>query len=99
MAADGKFAGSSVCKSCHPAQHKAQSATGHAHALSRATSSLLPDTPLRRPPAYEFQFTREAHVRVSDAKDMMDIPIEWAFGAGDQAVTFVSRIDRDWYLE
>ncbi|MGH9628249.1 MAG: multiheme c-type cytochrome [Bryobacteraceae bacterium] len=29
----------------------------------------------------------------------LEAPVEWAFGAGDQAVTFVSRIDRDWYLE
>jgi hypothetical protein len=99
IAAESKFAGSNACKSCHPVQYRTQSATGHAHALSRATASLLPDKSLRRSPAYEFQFTREAHARVSDAKDMMDIPIEWAFGAGDQAVTFVSRIDRDWYLE
>src|SRR5262249_20631433 len=34
-----------------------------------------------------------------DDKNVLDIPIEWAFGAGAQAVTFVSRIDRDWYLE
>ncbi|PWU04045.1 MAG: hypothetical protein C5B51_17605 [Terriglobia bacterium] len=29
----------------------------------------------------------------------MDIPMEWAFGAGQQAVTFVTRINEDWYLE
>jgi Cytochrome c554 and c-prime len=26
-------------------------------------------------------------------------PAEWAFGAGEQAVTFVSQVDEDWYLE
>ncbi|MFN7935674.1 MAG: hypothetical protein U0R19_20255 [Bryobacteraceae bacterium] len=34
-----------------------------------------------------------------DRKDTIDIPVEWAFGAGDQAVTFVTRINEDWYLE
>ena len=29
----------------------------------------------------------------------MDIPVEWAFGAGQQAVTFVTRVNQDWYLE
>jgi len=29
----------------------------------------------------------------------MDLPIEWAFGAGRQAVTFVTRVDKDWYVE
>lgn len=26
-------------------------------------------------------------------------PGEWAFGAGDQAITYVSRIDENWYIE
>ena len=34
-----------------------------------------------------------------DDRNVMDIPVEWAFGAGGQAVTFVTRIDKDWYLE
>ena len=38
-------------------------------------------------------------MKVSDAADSSDLPIEWAFGAGAQAVTFVSRLDADWYLE
>ena len=29
----------------------------------------------------------------------MDLPMEWAFGAGRQAVTFVTRVDKDWYVE
>lgn len=29
----------------------------------------------------------------------MDLPVEWAFGAGKQAVTFVSRVDKNWYVE
>jgi predicted CXXCH cytochrome family protein len=27
------------------------------------------------------------------------VPLEWAFGAGEQAVTFVSRVDKNWYVE
>src|SRR5207248_6904446 len=39
------------------------------------------------------------HLRASDGKDVMDIPVHWAFGAGDQAVTFVTRVNEEWYLE
>jgi hypothetical protein len=102
-AAESKYAGSRVCEKCHPAQSHTQSMTGHAHALSPArdhalSASFTPSSMQRRPP-YEYRFTRDFHVRVFDTKDVMDIPLEWAFGAGEQAVTFVSRIDRDWYLE
>jgi hypothetical protein len=100
-AADATYAGSRACAACHPAQYRTQSATAHAHALARASDSpvVLPPEPLRRPPSYTFRFTPDLHVRVFDAKDELDIPLEWAFGAGAQAITFVSRIDRDWYLE
>ncbi len=29
----------------------------------------------------------------------MDLPLEWAFGAGRQAITFVTRVNPDWYVE
>jgi hypothetical protein len=38
-------------------------------------------------------------VRVSDSHDAIDLPVDWAFGAGEQAVTFVSRLNPDWYIE
>jgi hypothetical protein len=31
--------------------------------------------------------------------NLLELPIEWAFGAGRQAVTFVTRVDKDWYVE
>ena len=38
-------------------------------------------------------------MRVSDDKQALELPLQWAFGAGDQAVTFVSQLDQDWYIE
>ena len=38
-------------------------------------------------------------MRATDDADVADIPVEWAFGAGAQAVTFVSRVSPEWYLE
>jgi hypothetical protein len=64
--ASGEYAGADACKSCHPAEYAAQSATPHAKALSRSRAGQ---------------------------------PGEWAFGAGAQAITFVSRADSDHYLE
>ena len=29
----------------------------------------------------------------------MILPLEWAFGAGRQAVTFVTRVNSQWFLE
>jgi hypothetical protein len=60
------YAGSTACKTCHPAQYTSQRTTGHAGSLARSKPGQ---------------------------------PGEWAFGAGLQAITFVSRVDRDHYLE
>ena len=60
------YAGSAACRTCHPAEYAAQSATGHARALARSRPTQ---------------------------------PGDWAFGAGQQAITFVSRLDAAYYLE
>lgn len=99
--------GAKTCSQCHPGEFRQQSASEHARALSSAAthplaSAFLPKRPLERKPQYQFQFSlspKEFLVRVFDTKNVIAIPIDWAFGAGQQAVTFVSRINRDWYLE
>ena len=65
-------------------------------------AAFAPKQELTRPPRYHFQYRRNAgalHVQISDGHDALDIPLEWAFGAGEQAVTFVSRLNADWYIE
>ena len=57
---------------------------------------------LNRKPGYQFEFLRagaQFRVRITDQNDVMDLPVVWAFGAGRQAVTFVTRVDQNWYLE
>lgn len=101
------YLGSNACARCHPAQHSTQRKTGHARSLHKAASHPLMSRMISpewmgRPPHFRFRFQLlpgELRVQAHDAQDVMDIPVEWAFGAGDQAVTFVSRINRDWYLE
>ncbi len=103
----GGYVGAKICGQCHASEFRQQSASQHAHALSRPVehalaSAFLPKNILERAPQYRFQFSltsKQFSVRVFDDKDVIEIPIDWAFGAGQQAVTFVSRINRDWYLE
>src|SRR5436190_23343194 len=106
QAAAQQYIGANACGTCHKREYTAQSATGHARALSHASDHLLAGSfasgILTREQKYRFQFRLEGkdlRVRAADDKDIADIPIEWAFGAGAQAVTFVTRVDPEWYLE
>jgi hypothetical protein len=81
-------------------------AADHPLAGSFAGGTLL------RPPAWRFEFlktngalqTRISDGRISDARGasdspVMELPMDWAFGDGRQAVTFVTRVDAQWYVE
>lgn len=102
-----RFVGAQRCGTCHREQFARQSASGHAQALHRAAEhplagSFAPKGRLLRKPNYRSEFLRDPEqfrIRASDDENFMDIPVEWAFGSGEQAVTFVSRVDEDWYLE
>ena len=98
------WVGASTCAACHPAQARRQAVTGHAGALRRASDHPLSDLFFRerektRQPGFRFEFLQGPLVRVSGAGAAVDVSIQWAFGAGDQAVTFVSRVDRRNYVE
>ena len=102
-----RYIGSIACARCHAAQFATQAMTGHARSLHKAAahpmiSSMLSSGWLLRPPNYRFRFqllAGQLRVQAHDGRDAMDIGVDWAFGAGDQAVTLVSRVDRNWYLE
>lgn len=99
-----RFAGSAVCATCHATQSVVQSSTGHAHALARAAGHRLRSafplatTEARRAPNFRFRFDGLI-ARIDDGADVLAIPMEWAFGSGHQAVTFVSRGSERFYLE
>jgi len=102
-----EYVGAKVCGGCHRDEAALQSSSAHAHALSRAedhplASSLALDSKLSRTPAYRFEFFRTGETletRIFDGTRVMELPMEWAFGAGKQAVTFVTRVNKDWYIE
>ena len=101
------FVGPAQCATCHPAQATSHAKSGHARSLQPAGAHPLArqfsrDTVYQREPDFRFRFHLDrGQLRVTgfDRQDRMDIPVQWAFGAGDQAVTLVTRIDANWYLE
>ena len=107
QAQEKTYVGAEQCGHCHADVLAQQSRSGHAHSLYRATehplaSYFVPESELLRKPAYHFQFSlsgKQFRVQAFDAGNILNIPVEWAFGAGDQAVTFVTRVNEDWYLE
>jgi hypothetical protein len=55
-----------------------------------------------RKPGYRYEFflaSGELRARIRDQADVMELPMEWAFGSGTQAITFVSRVNEGLYLE
>jgi len=106
-AQSSEYIGAAACGRCHPSEFRLQSATGHAHSLFPAAQhplakALAPKIPLRRKPDYEFRYALERRgflVRVSGSAGAVVLPLEWAFGSGHLAVTFVSRLGPSSYLE
>jgi hypothetical protein len=100
-----RYVGAAACELCHPAESDAQASSAHAHALSPAPTrpaAFPPIQELFRPPRYRFRFrfTEGAfRVVISDSSEEMDLPVDWAFGAGEQAMTFVGRLDANSYIE
>jgi hypothetical protein len=106
LRAETPYAGSKSCAACHPAQFQRQSASAHAAALFRTqdhplANAFLKAGTLERKPNYRFDFfiQGELRSRIRNAVDVMELPMEWAFGSGAQAVTFVTKVNRDWYVE
>lgn len=101
------YVGAPACRSCHPEQFARQSATAHAQTLHRLpqhplAANFAPEAPLERPPNFHFRFLRTEEgfrVRADDGRYVTELPLEWAFGAGEHAVTFVSQAGDQFYLE
>lgn len=106
-AAQKSFIGAAACRPCHASQFASQSASGHARALYRAAAHPLAGRftslgPVSREPNFHFQFDMAGagvRVRADDGQYVTELPVEWAFGAGDHAVTFVSKVSPEFYLE
>jgi hypothetical protein len=66
-------------------------------ALARAAASGVLRTPLTaRIDGYSYQIA-DAALTVSDGREKLRVPIEWAFGQGTVGTTFLFRRDGRWY--
>ena len=103
----GEFLGADACAACHAEQAVPQAASGHALSLARVADhplapSFVPSGPVVRAggATYEYSSDRSGfHVEVSAGGGRSGSRLEWAFGAGEQAVTFVGQVDEDRYVE
>ncbi len=101
------YVGAVTCGGCHPQQYESQSASGHAQTLHRSAEhplavDFVPMRPLRLGSRYRFAYTFGEGgfaVTTDDGEYALDLPLEWAFGAGAHGVTFVGQSDERHYLE
>ena len=105
--ADDGYLGAAACAACHAEQSTSQQLAGHARSLSRPLDHPLADrlagpAELQRDGRFSFSIQRAddvLEVVAAGTDESTRLIVDWAFGAGDQAVTLVSRIDEDWYIE
>lgn len=94
LPAGAKYAGNAACAECHK-EVESQAATPMGRALERAADSpvLRKHTQLRfREGPYTYSIEREGNsivYVVTDGKDSIRLPVEYAFGMGKVAQTYV----------
>lgn len=101
------YLGADACGACHAEQVETQLASGHARSLAgvaqhRLASAFVPAEPLARAGGISYSYrTDGAHlqVEVTAPGERLGLRLEWAFGAGEQAVTFVGHVDENRYVE
>ena len=100
------FVGAQACAGCHVEQFEAQSASNHAQALQPAEQHRLAADFARaeaRDGSWDYAFGRADQgpltVTLRSDEAVRNQVVDWAFGSGYQAVTFVSQLSEDDYLE
>ena len=101
------YLGADACGACHPEQFASQSTSGHALSLAPVAvhplvSSFVPAASLARAGGAKYSYRADRsglHAEVAVGGERLGLRLEWAFGAGEQAVTFVGHPDEDRYVE
>jgi hypothetical protein len=100
------YLGAEACGACHHEEFDSQSRSEHARSLSRATEHALAsrfaglEAELGKPFRYSLQRREQSLLfGVQQDETIRLQAVDWAFGAGQQAVTFVSRLDERTYVE
>ena len=107
--AQTRYLGAKVCGSCHPAEFANQAQSHHARSLHPVSDAQwLAQVPAGSgsesadSKAARFEFLKnetEYQVRISVGTNQIVLPIQWIFGAGDQGLTFFSRLDDGRFVE
>ena len=97
-----RYAGPQVCAECHPAEAALHSRSGHSktllpasrRALSRRLDGMTVRDPERPEVAWSYQ-VRDGHLQIAraDAGQSRKWVVDYAFGSGHHATTFVNLID------
>lgn len=101
------YLGADACAACHAEQFAKQSASGHARSLHPtadhpAAASFAPSQPLVRTGGARYSYRADEGgllVEITAQGKRIESRLEWAFGAGEQAVTFVGQVDEGRYVE
>ena len=106
VAGPADYVGAAACGACHLEQFEAQSRSEHSRSLSRALdhplASRFEGLEVRLDGSLQYGIERRADAllfQIQQGERARRQVIDWAFGAGQQAVTFVSRLDEDSYAE
>src|SRR5437764_13778095 len=86
-AAPASYVGAQTCRGCHAAQFTSQSASAHAGALSPVPDhrNFPAGVKFTRDNQYRYEILRAdsgLRIHIDNGADLMDLPLEWAFGAG-----------------
>jgi hypothetical protein len=101
---DGGYVGSRACGECHPGQHATYVGSGHSHTLTAAaaqrTAQSLAGRSVADPddPDVRWSYALDGNrfrVERSDGDRVERLLIDYAFGSGTHATTFVSLVDPD----
>jgi formate-dependent nitrite reductase cytochrome c552 subunit len=93
----------SSCAPCHKHQTESFARTGMARALEGAKDSAILRSNTRLAAriggySYLIERTGDASIyTVTDGKDIIRVPIDWAFGQGTAGLTYVFRREGHWY--
>ncbi|MYB53426.1 MAG: hypothetical protein F4X77_14700 [Acidobacteriia bacterium] len=101
------YLGADACAACHAQEFATQSASGHALSLHPtadhpAAPSFAPSGSLVRAGGSKYSYRTDEgglRVEITAQEQRIDALLEWAFGAGEQAVTFVGQVDEARYVE
>jgi hypothetical protein len=86
-----------ACAPCHQAQTQSFANAGMTRALENAKTSPILKTKLTATLGrYSYEIA-DANLTVTDGKDALRVPIEWAFGQGAAGQTFLFQREGRWY--